>query len=216
MIYLIPNFKTFFSPKFTQVYQSSPRFSSVHLSVLQFTQFYPSLTQFASVYISLSKYTQVYPSLPEFTSVYQSFSWRMFVVFLKICIRSTNKFDYRQCGDDLGLMDGSNQSCQLLYLILLYLILLFLLLIFLHPHALLSISTQPPRPAPAPSSASHTLSSLGLPCHLSLYENSLTFPWEYPMIAPWEYSDITLWLLRHYPRFLWEPQDYPESFIRIP
>ena len=172
MIYLIPNFKTFFSPKFTQVYQSSPRFSSVYLSVLQFTQFYPSLTQFASVYISLSKYTQVYPSLPEFTSVYQSFSWRMFVVFPKISIRSTNKFDYWQCGDDLGLMDGSNQSCQLLYLIL-----LFLLLIFLHPHALLSISTQPPQPAPAPSSASHTLSSLGLPCHLSLYENSLRIRW---------------------------------------
>ena len=50
MIYFILNFKTFISPKFTQVYRSLPQFTSVYLSLPQFTLVY---LQFIWVYLSI-------------------------------------------------------------------------------------------------------------------------------------------------------------------
>ena len=153
------------------------------------------------VSLSLTKYTKVYPSLthglPEFTSVYQSLSQKSTSPPPKSLITGSAEMIsplwMAATREEMAApLPSPPYYCTALHI----------------------CSTSPI--APAPSSVSHTLSSLDLPCHLSLYENSLTFPWEYPMIAPWEYSDITLWLLRHYPRFLREPQDYPESFIRIP
>ena len=113
-------------PKSTQVHPSFPQFTSGYLSLLQLTQFCPSLHQSTSVYLSLPqitliyfKFIRAYLSLPQFNKVYQSllkFDLRFTRVYLslskfipKIYIPSPQKFDYRQCGDDLSLMDGSNQ-----------------------------------------------------------------------------------------------------------